>query len=125
MSEPTPGTPQPSPIQKPDRTWDILCHISALAGFVIPFGNVFGPLVVWLIKRDQMPSVNEHGKEALNFQISVAIYAIIAWLTVFILIGFILLPAVIIGFLVLTIIATVKASNGEFYRYPFTIRFIS
>ncbi|MCI0537462.1 MAG: DUF4870 domain-containing protein [Verrucomicrobiales bacterium] len=111
--------------QKPDRTWDILCHLLALAGIVVPFGgNILGPLVVWLVKKDQVPSVDAHGKESMNFQISMTIYAAIAALSILAVIGVALLPAVLITDLVLVIIASVKASNGEFYRYPLTIRFL-
>lgn len=110
--------------QKPDRSWDILCHLLAVAGFVVPLGNLLGPLVIWLIKKDQVPSVDAHGKESLNFQISMTIYAIIAALSIFAIVGIVLLPAVLITNLVLVIVASVKASNGEFYRYPLTIRFL-
>lgn len=108
-----------------DRTWDALCHLLALAGFVgIPFGNVVGPLILWVIKKDEMPSVDAHGKESVNFQISMTIYTIAAGLSVFVFVGFVLLPAVLIVNLVLVIIAAVKAGQGEAYRYPLSIRFI-
>ena len=71
-----------------------------------------------------MPSVNEHGKESVNFQISMTIFTIIAALSTLLLIGFVLLPAIVVLNIVLVIIAGVKAANGEFYRYPLTIRFI-
>ena len=71
-----------------------------------------------------MPSINEHGKESVNFQISMTIYTIIAALSTLLLIGFLLLPAIVVLNIVLVIIAGVKAANGEFYRYPLTIRFI-
>jgi len=61
------------PTTKDDRTWAMLCHLSGLAGYVVPFGNIFGPLIIWLIKRDQSWFVDDQGKEALNFQISWAI----------------------------------------------------
>jgi len=127
-SQPPPGSPPQNP-QPPalrqDRTLDATCHFLSFAGLIgIPFGNILGPLVLWAIKKDEMPSVNEHGKESINFQISMTIYTIIAGLSIFILIGFVLLPAIIVLNLVLVIIAGVKAANGEFYRYPLTIRFI-
>jgi hypothetical protein len=102
----------------------VLCHLSALAGFLIPLGNVLRPLVVWLIKRNEIPSVDAHGKESLNFQISVLIYLAVAAVLMIVLIGFFLMIAIGIAALVLVILASVKASNGEQYRYPFTIRFI-
>ena len=127
-SQPPPGSqppnPQPPPLRQ-DRTLDATCHFLSFAGLIgIPFGNILGPLVLWAIKKDEMPSVNEHGKESINFQISMTIYALIALLSILILIGFVLLPAIIVLDIVLVIIAGVKAANGEFYRYPLTIRFI-
>ena len=103
---------------KDARMWGMLCHLTALfAGFV-------GPLIVWLIKKDEIPFVDDQGKEALNFQITVAIAVFVSFLLCFVVIGFLLLPVVGIGALVLTIIAAVKANGGEAYRYPITIRFI-
>jgi hypothetical protein len=116
--------PQPPPLRQ-DRTLDATCHFLAFAGLIgIPFGNIIGPLILWAIKKDELPSVNEHGKESVNFQLSMTIYTIIAGLSILILIGFVLLPAIIVLNIVLVIIAGVKAANGEFYRYPLTIRFI-
>lgn len=106
------------------KTFGILAHVAAFAGCVIPFGNIIGPLVIWLIKKDKLPYVDHHGKEALNFNICFTIYLIAAWLTIFILIGFLLLPAVGIAWLVLVILATIKASNGEMYRYPLIFRLV-
>jgi uncharacterized Tic20 family protein len=106
------------------KTFGMLCHLLALSGFIIPFGSIIGPLVIWLIKKDQYPFVNDQGKESLNFQITVAIAMIASALLMFVLIGFILLPIIAIGALVMVIIATVAASGGTYYRYPFNIRFI-
>jgi uncharacterized Tic20 family protein len=111
----------------PDRDsqqWGMIAHLSALSGFVIPFGNVIGPLVIWQMKKD-MPFVVDQGKEALNFQITVIIAVFVCILLSFIVIGMLLLPVVGIGALVLTVIAGIKANNGEAYRYPFALRLIS
>jgi uncharacterized protein len=126
--QPPPGSQppnsQPPPLRR-DRTLDATCHFLSFAGLIgIPFGNILGPLVLWAIKKDEMPSVNEHGKESINFQISMTIYTIVAGLSILIAIGIVLLPAIIVLNIVLVIIAGVKAANGEFYRYPLTIRFI-
>jgi len=113
-------------IQETDQghNWGMLCHLIALCGFIgIPFGHILGPLVVWLIKRDEYAFVNEQGKESLNFQISMAIYVVISGILCLVLIGVIFL-AIIIAELVLVIMASIKASRGESYRYPVTIRFI-
>jgi uncharacterized protein len=114
------------PTQRSDRTWVILCHLTALALFLgIPFGNVIGPLIVWLLKRPASAEVDAHGKEAVNFQISMSIYTILAGLSLFTCVGVVLLPLVLLANLVLIIVGSVKASNGELYHYPVTIRLIS
>lgn len=106
------------------KTYGMLCHLLALAGFIIPFGNIIGPLVMWMLKKEQYKFVDDQGKEALNFQITVMIAALICFALMFLLIGFVLLPAVGIASLVFIILAAVKASGGVHYRYPYTIRLI-
>jgi hypothetical protein len=107
-------------------TWAMLCHIAGMAWFIVPvIGGVIGPLIIWQIKKDLHPFVNQHGKEALNFQISMLIYFVVAALLWFVCIGMVLVPLVAIADIVFAIIAAVKAANGETYRYPLTIRFIA
>ena len=107
------------------RNWGMFCHLAAAAFFALPgFGNIIGPLIVWLIKREEHPFIDEQGRESLNFQISMSIYALLAAPTMCLGIGFILLPAILIIDVVFTIIACMKASNGISYRYPLTIRFV-
>ncbi|MBB64037.1 MAG: orotate phosphoribosyltransferase [Waddliaceae bacterium] len=107
------------------RTWSIFAHLSSLSFLIgIPFGNILGPLVIWLIKKDEMPLVNEAGKESINFQISITIYSIIAVILTLVFIGFFLLAALIIANIILVVIASIKASNGEKFEYPFTIRLL-
>lgn len=106
------------------KTWGMIAHLSSLIGFIIPLGNILGPLVVWLVKKDTMPFVEDQGKEALNFNITVAIAAIVSGLLTLILIGFLLLLVVGLGWIVLTIMAGIKANEGVAYRYPFTLRLI-
>lgn len=117
---------QASPSQGTNpNTMAMLCHLSALALYVgIPFGNILGPLIIWLIKKDEMPEVNEAGKEALNFQISVTIYFFVSFILMFVLIGIPLMIAVGIFNLVMVIVASVKANDGQAYRYPLCIRMI-
>lgn len=110
--------------EKDARTWAMFCHLGALAGYIIPFGNIIAPLVIWLIKKDESPFVDDQGKESLNFQISITIYALVALVLTLIIIGFFLLLAVGIFALVMVIVAAVKANDGEKYRYPLCIRFI-
>ena len=110
---------------KKANMWAMFCHLSGFLIFIgIPFGNIIAPLIIWLIKKDEFPLVDDQGKESLNFQISITIYGIVAGLLCFIFIGFILLPVIFVADIVLIIIATVKTNDGETYRYPFTIRFI-
>ena len=107
------------------RTWNVLCHATALAGFFVPWaGHILGPLIVWLAKRNDSPEIDEYGKESLNFQISMLIYNVIAGVLCLVLIGFIILAILHILNLVLVIIASIQASEGKFYRYPMTIRLI-
>ncbi len=110
------------------RTWTVLCHASALCGFVIPaVGHIIGPLLIWLLKRNEFPEIDEHGKESLNFQISLFLYAAAIIALCFVLIGLLLLPLLAVLHLlnvVLVIVASIRASEGKLYRYPLTIRLI-
>lgn len=108
-----------------ERQWAMFAHLSALIGFVIPLGSIIAPLVIWLIKKDAMPFVNDQGKEALNFNITVAIAAVVSWILCFVLIGFLLLAVLAILWLVFVIIGTIKANEGTAYRYPFALRLVN
>ena len=116
---------------KDPHMWAMFCHLAGLAGFVIPvvISGIIAPLIVWQIKKDEHPFIDEHGKEAVNFQISISLYMVIgiaACLVTFV--GAVLIPFVAgaLGIidLVFLLIAAVKANNGEHYRYPICIRFI-
>ncbi len=111
--------------KKDEKMWGMLCHLSALAGFVIPFGNIIAPLVIWMLKKDEFPHVDDQGKESLNFQISLTIYVIVGAILVLIAIGFLILLFLAVYGLVMIVIASIKANEGVKYRYPFTIRLIS
>jgi uncharacterized Tic20 family protein len=105
--------------------WAMLCHLSALVGLLgNGIGFLIGPLIVWLIKKDQDPFIDEQGKEAVNFQITMFIGFIIAVVLSLALIGIPLLILLGIVEIVLPIIAAIKAGNGEHYRYPVAIRFL-
>ena len=112
-----------SEFSKDERTWAMLCHIGALAGGAVPFGNVIAPLVIWLVKKDGFPFVDEQGKEALNFEITLTIGAFLCIPLVFVLIGIPLLLALGIFGMVYNIIGAVKANEGVHFRYPFRIEF--
>ncbi|ALN80041.1 DUF4870 domain-containing protein [Lysobacter antibioticus] len=112
-------------ISQDEKTWGMLAHLSTLVGLIIPFGSVLGPLVVWLIKKDTMPFAAEQGKEALNFNITVLIAFIVSAILTIVLIGFLLMLAVGLAWLVLTILAALAANKGESYRYPMTLRLVN
>ena len=112
-------------VNKEACMWAMFCHLAGLCAFVLPFvGNVVGPLILWQIKKDEYPFVDEQGKGAVNFQISMTIYGLISVALSFVCIGFFLLAAVGVVDLVFMLIAAIKANNGFHYRYPLTIRFI-
>jgi uncharacterized protein len=130
-SPPPPPPPVPPGNESQARTWNMLCHLSALAGYIIPFGNVLGPFLIWQIKKNEFPSVEEHGKAALNFQLTVLIALFVgivaAVLLSFVCIGFLLIPVVVVIALcglVFAIIAGIKANNGEAYRYPWSLTLV-
>jgi len=126
-SLPTPpvGVTAPTVSSTNVRTWNILCHASALLGVFLHFpGHLLGPLVVWLAKRDDSPEIDAHGKESLNFQISMLIYNGIAVVFCLVLVGFAFLAVLWVLNAVFVIVASIQASDGKFYRYPMTIRFI-
>jgi uncharacterized Tic20 family protein len=118
------------------RQWALFAHLSALAGAVVtgPFGAgwgcFIGPLIIWLMKKDSMPFVDDQAKEALNFNITVAIASLVLLVFSVLTLGIGLVLAIplwiIIGifWLVFTIMAGVKANAGERYRYPFALRLI-
>lgn len=106
------------PLSSNDRTWGIIAHLSGI------FTSFFGPLVIWLIKKEESAFLNGQSKEALNFQITIAIAMFISALLSIVVIGFLLMPIVALAALVLSILAAVKVSNGEAYRYPFTLRLV-
>lgn len=114
----TPMTPEQS------RQWAMLAHLSALAALIIGFSFI-GPLIVYLVKKDEDAFVADQSREALNFNLSALIYFIIAFILIFVLVGLLLLPVVGIAWLVLVIVGAVQANKGEAYRYPLTIRFIT
>lgn len=124
MDELTPPENAPLKPGQQARQWAMLCHLAAFAGLAVPFGNLLGPLIVWQMKKDIDPFVDAQGKEALNFQISVAIAVMVCFLLMLLVIGFPLLALVSIGALVLSIIGGLKANEGLAYRYPFTWRLV-
>lgn len=104
--------------------WAMLCHLSGFAGFFIPFANIIAPLVIWGIKKQEFPFVDDQGKEAINFQISILIYYFVSLVLILLVIGLFLLPLLAAFHIVAMIIASVEAAHGKKFRYPFCIRFL-
>jgi uncharacterized protein len=121
----SPVAPGTAPSEN-ERTWGMLAHLSALAGLVLPLiGIVLGPLLVWLARREESEFVAGHAKEALNFNISVLLGALACMLLMLVFVGFLLGTALFIAWLVMTLIAAIKASEGHPYRYPFSLRLVN
>jgi uncharacterized protein len=117
---PTSGAPT-----QDERTWGMIAHLSGFAVFLFPLGgNILAPLIIWLTRRDTSAHVEVEAREALNFNISVTLGWIVCGSLVFALIGIPLGAALFIYWLVMTIVAGVKASEGIGYRYPFSLRLV-
>jgi len=124
MDQPLTNSTGASPTAE-ERNWAVFAHLAALLAFVVwGIGHVLGPLIVWLIKKDTMPFVDDQGKEALNFQITVFLAGLVCSALIFVLIGIPLLIILGLVDLVFIILAAVKASEGVAYRYPINLRLI-
>jgi hypothetical protein len=129
MNTPDPSAaPTSSAPTNDERNMGLLAHLSALAGILIPLGNIIGPLVIWLTQKDKSAFVADQGAEALNFQITATIVGLVLMVLAFTIIGLIIaIPGFLIvgiAWLVLTIVGGIKASGGERYRYPVNWRLI-
>lgn len=109
---------------KETRTWGMFLHLSMLTGFVIPFAGLVAPIVIWQLKKSELPELDSHGKAATNWIISATIYGLGFFVLSFLLIGIPLL--FVLGGLcvVFPIIAGIKANNGEHWKYPMSIEFL-
>jgi uncharacterized protein len=108
------------------RTWCVLAHAAALVGFFVPVaGHIVGPLIIWLAKRQDSPEIDAHGKESMNFQISMLIWNAIAAILIIVLIGIPILILLHILNIIFVIVASIQASEGKLYRYPLALRLIN
>ena len=127
MTEAKPATstaPATSPTQD-ERTWGMFAHLSAFAVFIFPVGgNIIAPLIIWLTRRETSAFVEQEAKEALNFNITVALGGIVCGMLTFAGIGVPLGLVLFLGWLVMTVVAAVKATEGSGYRYPISVRFV-
>jgi uncharacterized Tic20 family protein len=105
-------------VSNDEKTLALLSHLLC---FIV---GILAPLIIWLLKKDESFFVAEHAKESLNFQISIMIYSFVTTLLCFAIIGFFILPVLAVFVIVVLIMATIKASKGEGYRYPLTIRLV-
>ncbi len=110
--------------EREEEQWGMGAHLCTLAGFLIPFGNLLAPFIIWQVKKGESEFVEDQAKEALNFQITVSIAAFLCMLLILLVIGIFLLPLLGLVSVVLTILAAIQANEGVRYRYPFTIRLI-
>jgi uncharacterized Tic20 family protein len=111
--------------EKQENNWAMWAHISTFLSMLVPLGNFIGPIIVWQLKKNESEFVTDQAKEALNFQISLMIYMLISAVLIFVVIGIFLLIGLAIFSLIMVIVAGVKANQGEYYRYPMCLRFIS
>ncbi|HRJ72734.1 MAG TPA: DUF4870 domain-containing protein [Terrimicrobiaceae bacterium] len=120
--------PPPEPADPVLRQWTVILHLSALAGLLVPFGNILAPLIIWLVKKPEIPALQPAGKAVLNFQVSYSLYFVGSFIAAVILsclVVPIVLPFIVfIAWLVLTILGAVKASNGESYQFPLVMKLI-
>lgn len=122
-----PDRPSPTKLDDRDaRQWSMWIHLSGLCHYLVPIPGaaIVAPLVLWSMKKEESPFVDENGKEAVNFQISILIYFLLAAVLCFVLVGFVLLPAVLLFQLIACILAALKANDGGMVRYPLNIRFM-
>lgn len=119
-----PLAPPPTP-SSDERQWGMLAHLLTLLGYLVVFGHFIPPLVIWLAKRDQSGFAADQAKESLNFQITVLILRVVCLVLVCCLVGILLFIPLEVAQIVLVIVASVQASDGQRYRYPLTLRMIA
>jgi uncharacterized Tic20 family protein len=111
-------------LSQDEKNWGMFCHVAVFAGCIVPLGNIIGPLVIWLIKKDQYGFVDYNARQALNFQITLLIAMLVSALLAFVLIGILMLIGIGIFALVVTIRAIIESGRGNYYTYPCSIKFI-
>jgi uncharacterized protein len=108
-----------------ERTWGMLVHLAAFAGVVLPLGgNLLGPWLVWRSRRDRSAFVQEQGREALNFNLTVCLAALVCVALVYVFIGVLLGLALLVYWVAMTLLAGIRAGEGVHYRYPLALRWL-
>ncbi len=122
----SPGMGAPSAVipTAEERQWAMFCHVSAMLLYCTVIGGFIGPLVIWLVKRDAMPFVDDQGRETLNFQITILLALVGAGILMIVVIGIPIFFGLLLFHFIATIVAAVKSSEGVLYRYPFCWRVI-
>jgi uncharacterized Tic20 family protein len=125
-ANPATAAPAPTPVPLEQRKWALACHLAAVGGILVPwFGLALGPLVAWLALRREHPSVEAHGREALNFGLSMMIWVAAASAVAYAFGAWFPVPVVLALWVTCVVVACMKANGGELYRYPITIRFVA
>ncbi len=106
------------------RQWAMILHLSMLSGFVIPFAGLIAPILIWQLKKEELPEIDIHGKNATNWIISSVIYFVVGGILMLVFVGILVVLAVAVCAVVFPIIAGIKANNGEVWEYPLTIKFL-
>jgi uncharacterized protein len=106
------------------KQWGLFLHLSLLAGFIVPLAGLVTPIIIWQLKKNDLPGLDIHGKNVVNWIISDLIYVAIGSILCVVLIGIPILIALGIVSIVFPIIGGIKANNGEVWKYPLTIRFV-
>jgi uncharacterized Tic20 family protein len=114
----------PTAQEQETRRWGLLLHLSVLAGYALPIAGVVVPIAIWQLKKDALPTIDAHGKNAVNWLISLGIYAVVCGILAIALIGIPLLMALGVVAVVFPIVAAIKANNGEVWKYPMAISFL-
>lgn len=112
-------------MDKNERNWGMFLHFSVFASYVVPLAGLVVPILIWQLKKEEYPSIDAHGKNVMNFLISMLIYSFAAVLLTFVLIGIPALIVLAIAGVVMPIIAGIKANQGEIWKYPYTLTIFS
>jgi uncharacterized protein len=113
-----------SPTEQQTRQWAMFLHLSQLAGYIVPIAGLVVPIIIWQVKKTEMPGLDPHGKVVTNWIISGLIYAAVSALLLIVIIGLPLLIALAVIGVIFPVIGGIKASNGEVWQYPLSIRFL-
>jgi uncharacterized protein len=114
-----------SPISAEEQTrqWALFLHLSQLIGLFVPLAGLIAPILIWQIKKTELPGIDAHGKIVVNWMISEILYFVVCVILVFVIVGIPLLIALCVTAIVFPIVGGIKANNGEVWKYPMSIKF--